>query len=79
MNNGELSDKIVKFLYDFSEKMKWTDDERIIWQLRFIENISPVELAERYGKTRTWIDQKYSKINIKFRKAIREWWKENAQ
>lgn len=79
MSNGELSDKIVKFLYDFSEKLKWTYDERMIWQLRFIENIPPVELAERYGKTRTWMDQKYSRINIKFRKAIRKWWKENTR
>lgn len=79
LSYGELSDKIIKFLYDFSDKMQWTDDERTIWQLRFIENIPPMELAERYGKTRIWMDQKYSKINMKFRKAVREWWKENSK
>lgn len=79
MSNGELSDKIVRFLYCFSEKLKWTNDERMIWELRFIENISPAELAERYGMTRVWMDQKYSKINMKFKKAIREWWKENTK
>lgn len=79
LSNEELSDKVVRFLYDFSEKLQWSDEDRMIWQLRFIENVPPVEVAERCGKARSWLDTRYSRLNQKFTAAIRKWWRNNSK
>ena len=74
----DINDKVVDFLYRFSEKLQWSDEDKLIWRLRFIENTAPVEVAERCGKARSWLDTRYSRLNKKFNIAIREWWKNNA-
>lgn len=74
----EINDKVVDFLYRFSEKLQWSDEDKLIWRLRFIENTAPVEVAERCGRARAWLDTRYSRLNKKFNAAIREWWKNNA-
>lgn len=74
----EINDKVVDFLYRFSEKLQWSDEDKLIWRLRFIENTAPVEVAERCGRARAWLDTRYSRLNKKFNAAIREWWKKNA-
>lgn len=79
LSSEELSDKVVKFLYDFSEKLQWSDEDRMIWQLRFIENVPPVEVAERCGRARSWLDTRYSRLNQRFTAAIRKWWKNNSK
>lgn len=60
------------------QKMNWTEEERIVWTLRFIEDTSPVEVAELVGRKRSWVDTKYSRLNARFNKAVREWWFRNA-
>ena len=78
LDKEEINDKIVDFLYRFSEKLQWSDEDKLIWRLRFIENTAPVEVAERCGRARAWLDTRYSRLNKKFNAAIREWWKNNA-
>lgn len=78
LGKEEVNEKVVDFLYRFSDKMKWSDEDKLIWRLRFIENAAPVEVAERFGKARAWLDTRYSRLNKKFNIAIREWWKNNA-
>lgn len=78
LTDEEVKDKIVSFIYDFSQKLKWTDEERYIWRKRFVENVSPVQLAEEMNKDRHWIDQHYSRINKKFKKALKKWWEQNG-
>lgn len=78
LGKEEVHVKVVDFLYRFSEKMEWSDEDKLIWRLRFIKNAAPVEVAERFGKARTWLDIRYSRLNKKFNIAIREWWKNNA-
>lgn len=76
---GELEDKVIEFLYGFSEQLPWSEEDRILWQMRFIEGTSPVEIAERFGRPRSWIDNRYSRLNKRFNTAIRTWWERNSE
>lgn len=78
LDKEEINDKVVDFLYRFSEKLQWSDEDKLIWRLRFIESNAPVDVAERCGRARAWLDTRYSRLNKKFNAAIREWWKNNA-
>lgn len=78
LDKEEVNEKVVDFLYRFSEKLHWSDEDKLIWRLRFIENTTPVEVAKRCGKTRAWLDARYSRLNKKFDIAIHEWWKKNS-
>ena len=79
LNHEDLQKKVVDFLYTIPQKLKWTEEERIVWTLRFIENTAPIEVAERIGRKRSWVDTKYSRLNVRFNKAVKEWWAENAK
>ena len=78
LSDEEVHEKVVAFLYDFSEKLKWSDSDRDIWRKRFIHNTPAVEVAREVGRTRGWLDTRYSRLNKKFCKAIRKWWKSHA-
>ena len=78
LNHEDLQKKVVDFLYTIPQKLKWTEEERIVWTLRFIEDTAPIEVAERIGRKRSWVDTKYSRLNARFNKAVKEWWAENA-
>lgn len=79
LDKKELQEKVVEFLYAIPEKLKWTEEERIVWTLRFIEDTAPAEVAERVVRKRSWVDTKYSRLNVRFNKAIKEWWIKNAK
>lgn len=79
LDKKELQEKVIEFLYTIPEKLKWTEEERIVWTLRFIEDTAPTEVAERVGRKRSWVDTKYSRLNVRFNKAIKEWWIKNAK
>ena len=78
LNHEDLQKKVVDFLYTIPQKLIWTEEERIVWTLRFIEDTAPIEVAERIGRKRSWVDTKYSRLNVRFNKAVKEWWAENA-
>lgn len=79
LNHEDLQKKVVDFLYTIPQKLKWTEEERIVWTLRFIEDTAPIEVAERIGRKRSWVDTKYSRLNVRFNKAVKEWWAENTK
>lgn len=79
LNKEDLQTKAVEFLYTIPDLLKWTEEERIVWTLRFIEDTAPVEVAERVGRKRSWVDTKYSRLNARFNEAIKKWWAENAR
>ena len=79
LNHEDLQKKVVDFLYTIPQKLKWTEEERIVWTLRFIEDTAPVEVAERIGRKRSWVDTKYSRLNARFNKAVKDWWSKNAE
>lgn len=78
LSDEEVRVKTVEFLYDFSAKLKWSDEDRFIWRQRFVENMSPVDVAREVGHSRAWLDTRYSRLNKKFDKAIKLWWKSHA-
>jgi len=79
LNHKDLQKKVVDFLYTIPQKLKWTEEERIVWTLRFIEDTAPIEVAERIGRKRSWVDTKYSRLNARFNKAVKDWWSKNAK
>ena len=79
LERDELEDKVPEFLYDFSERLPWSEEDKILWQMRFIEGAAPMDIAERFGRPRSWIDNRYSRLNRRFNRAIKTWWKNNAE
>lgn len=79
LNHEDLQKKVVDFLYTIPQKLKWTEEERIVWTLRFIEDTAPIEVAERIGRKRSWVDTKYSRLNARFNKAVKDWWSKKAK
>ena len=79
LNHEDLQKKVVDFLYTIPQKLKWTEEESIVWTLRFIEDTAPIEVAERIGRKRSWVDTKYSRLNARFNKAVKDWWSKNAK
>ena len=70
-----IDSNIVKFLYDFvSTKMRWCKSDVELWGQRFIHNVSPVDIAERIGRTRAYVDNRFSILCRQFKAAIRQWW-----
>ena len=49
-----------------------------IWRRRFIENVAPEDVAMEVGHNRKWLDTRFSRLNAKFNKAIKQWWKSHA-
>lgn len=79
LNKKDLQEKAMEFLYTIPDLLKWTEEERFVWTLRFIEDTAPVEVAERIGRKRSWVDTKYSRLNARFNEAIKKWWAKNAR
>lgn len=79
LSDEEVHVKAVEFLYDFSAKMEWSDRDRYIWCRRFIEDVSPVDVAMEVERDRAWLDTRYSRLNAKFKKAVKEWWKVHSK
>ena len=78
LSQKEVDEKVIDFLYHFSDQLQWTDADKMIWQLRYIENVAPVELAAQLGKTRAWLDVRYSHLQSKFKRAIQTWWQKHT-
>lgn len=70
--------EVVAFLYDFSEKLFKDPIDRTVWQERFIREQSPVKLAEQLGRTRGWVDTRYSRLKAIFRSAVRKEWEKET-
>lgn len=78
LTDEEVRAKVVEFLYDFPTLLSWSDRDRHIWSRRFIEGAAPVVVAEEVGRDREWLDTRYSRLNDRFKKAVRKWWKSHA-
>lgn len=66
-----------QFVIDFAcEKMDWSEEDKAVWVARFRDGESPVELADRLGHPRSWVDNRYSRLNKQLAIAIRLWWNE---
>lgn len=79
LSDEEVRVKAVEFLYGFSSKLGWSDCDRYIWCRRFIENVAPEDVAMEVDRDRAWLDTRYSRLNAKFKKAVKEWWKAHSK
>ena len=79
LTKEETKEIVEKFLYEFPKKLNWSEQDKLIWRLRFISNIPGEVVAERCGKDRDWLNTRYSRLNDKFKTAIRKWWAENTK
>ncbi len=74
-NPDETNENIIK---KNKEKAENNKRDRLIWCERFIKNSSPVDVANMVNHDRGWLDTRYSRLNDKFEKAIKDWWKSHA-
>ena len=79
LTDGEVKEKAVEFLCDFSAKLGWSEEDRYIWRKRFVEKAAPVDVAKKIGRSRAWLDTRFSRLNRRFEKAVRIWWKSHAE
>lgn len=71
----EFENKVITFLYKFSERLGWSEEDKYVWQSRYIENMKPEEVAAFLpGRSRSWVDTRYSRLNKLFRSSVRKWW-----
>ena len=68
---------VSSFVKSFINGLGWDDREKDVWMERFFNNTPSLELAEKYHVRNTWIDNTYSRLNKKFRIAIKSWWCQN--
>lgn len=67
--------RVIDFLYDFSNRLDWSNEDKYVWQCRFIKKMTPESVAENLTKRdRSWVDTRFSRLNARFQSSIREWW-----
>lgn len=84
--------KVIDFLYDFSNSLRWSEEDTYVWQSRYIKNMAPESVAEDLNnialmsttekvimRDRGWVDTRYHRLNVRFETAIRNWWNEQNQ
>ena len=67
-----------KLLKKKEEKEQTNKRDCYIWRRRFIQNVASEDVAMEVDRDRGWLDTRYSRLNAKFKKAIKEWWKSHA-
>jgi hypothetical protein len=66
---------VIDFLYNFSDGLGWSEEDKYVWQCRFIKKMTPESVADDLpGRSRGWVDTRYCRLNTRFQTAIREWW-----
>lgn len=66
-------EQFVLFVVDRAQEMPWTTEEQTVFYERFYNNEDPVALAKRLGRRRTWIDNKFHKLNVEITTYIINW------
>lgn len=78
LTDEEVHEKVIDLLYSLSVKMDWNERDRFLWRQRFIHNTSPVKLATTLGRTRAWVDTRFSQLNDRIEPTLKRWWTANA-
>ncbi len=64
----------TNFIMERASEMGWSDEDDTVFVERFYNNTNPVDLADRLGRARTWVDNKYSRELKALTKYIKKWW-----
>lgn len=74
-DDAGFEEKVVDFFYKFSDNLGWSDEDKYVWQSRYIKNMKPEEVAGNLPeRSRSWVDTRFSRLNKQFKSAIRAWW-----
>ncbi len=74
-DDAEFESKVIDFLYNFTDNLGWSDEDKYVWQSRYIRNMKPDDVAENLPeRSRAWVDTRFSRLNRLFKEAVREWW-----
>ena len=77
-DDEETKKKKEKLLKKKEEKEQTNKRDCYIWRRRFIQNVASEDVAMEVDRDRGWLDTRYSRLNNKFEKAIKQWWKSHA-
>lgn len=69
----------MSFVVDRSRELNFTEEDNVVFYERFYNKTSPVELAGRLGRARTWIDNRYSQKCRIVADYIKQWWNVNCR
>lgn len=72
-------EQFVLFVVDRAQEMPWSTEEQTVFHERFYNNEDPVALAKRLGRRRTWIDNKFHKLNVEITTYIINWMNVNIK
>ena len=78
LTDEEIREKVIDLLYGMSAKMNWNDRDRFLWRQRFVHDTPPVKLATALGRSRAWVDTRYSQLNDRIEPSLKRWWAANA-
>lgn len=78
LTDEEVHEKVIELLYGMSAKMNWNDRDMFLWRQRFVHDTPPVKLAATFGRTRAWVDTRYSQLNNQIELPLKKWWMANA-
>lgn len=69
----------VCFVLDRASELNWSQEDKTVFYERFHNHTDPVSLAEQLGRTRKWVDGRYS-LKLKLVKEhILRWWQTYAR
>ena len=74
-DDDKTREKKEKLIEKKKEKEETNKRDCYIWRRRFIQNVASEDVAMEVGRNRKWLDTRYSRLNVVFRKAIKQWWK----
>lgn len=74
LSDSEIQEKALDVLHEISDAMTWSDNDRYVWQHRFFENQSPVEVANDLRMRRSNVDNIFLRCRRKFNAAAQAWY-----
>ncbi len=74
-DDADFQSKVIDFLCNFTNDLDWSEEDKFVFQSRYIENMKPVNVAERLqNRSRAWVDDRFCKLKKVFTTKIRLWW-----
>lgn len=74
LSDSEIQERALETLHEISDAMKWSDNDRYVWQHRFFENRLPAEVANELQMRRSNVDNIYLRCHRKFNAAAQAWY-----
>lgn len=76
-DDPEFESNVKDFLYEFTDKLPWSDSDKIIWKGTFIEEKAgeSVALMLSGNRNRGYVYTRYNRLKPLFQAAIRRWYK----